>query len=361
MSQEPTGRDDAPTRNDPLWHDAPGPAHSDPSRPQPPRAAVSLEQGASPGSPGWERGVLEKVALAAVAEQRTARRWRIFFRLAWLLVWIALAGFILSGAWDWGGKAAEGKRQHTAVVEIDGEIGAESPANATNVIVALKRAFQDRNAKAVVLWINSPGGSPVQAGIINDEIHRLKSLHHKPVYAVVEDLCASAAYYIAVAADEIYVDKASMVGSIGVLMNGFGFTDLMQKIGVERRLQTAGANKGMLDPFSPQDEGQRQHVQAMLDQIHQQFIKVVREGRGARLQESGETFSGLIWTGEQAVRSGLADHLGSLSQVAREVVKAEQLVDYTERENVSDWLARSLGASFAGEAVRTLLNHYSLR
>lgn len=353
MSQEPTGRDDSPSRSDPLWHDTPGPAQAEAPR--------QTKESSVERAPGWEREVLEKLAFASLKEQRAARRWKIFFRLAWLLVWVGLVWALFHAASGVGGKAGEGLRQHTAVIEIDGAISAEAEANAVNVGAALRRAFEDRNAKAVVLWINSPGGSPVQAGIIHSEIRRLKALYKKPVYAVVQDLCASAAYYIAAAADDIYVDKASMVGSIGVLMNGFGFTELMQKIGVERRLQTAGANKGMLDPFSPQNPAQKAHVQAMLDEIHQQFIAAVREGRGDRLKENEETFSGLVWTGEQAVRNGLADHLGDITYVAREVVKANELVDYTQRESVSDRLVRRLGASFAGEAVNALLEPYSLR
>jgi protease-4 len=206
----------------------------------------------------------------------------------------------------------------------------------------------------VVLLINSPGGSPVQAGIINDEIRRLKALHNKPVYAVVEETCASAAYYIAVAADEIYVDKASIVGSIGVLMDGFGFTGLMDKLGVERRLMTAGENKGLLDPFSPQTEKQRAFAQSMLDQIHQQFIAVVKEGRGKRLTETPEIFSGLFWTGQQAIDLGLADKLGNIDYVAREVVKAEEIVDYTRKENVAERLVKRFGASIGDGAVKAL-------
>jgi protease-4 len=216
----------------------------------------------------------------------------------------------------------------------------------------VRAAFEDQGAKAVVLLINSPGGSPVQAGIINDEIHRLKALHKKPVYAVVEETCASAAYYIAVAADEIYVDKASIVGSIGVLMDGFGFTGLMEKLGVERRLLTAGENKGFLDPFSPQTDKQRVFAQAMLDQIHQQFIGVVKEGRGKRLKETPDMFSGLFWTGQQAIDLGLADKLGNIDFVAREVVKAEEIVDYTRKENVAERLVKRFGASIGEGAVK---------
>jgi protease-4 len=207
----------------------------------------------------------------------------------------------------------------------------------------------------LILLINSPGGSPVQAGIINDEIVRLKALHRKPIYAVVEESCASAAYYIAAAADKVYVDKASIVGSIGVLMDGFGFTGLMDKLGVERRLMTAGVNKGFLDPFSPQTEAQRKHAQAMLDQIHAQFIEVVRKGRGERLKETPEMFSGLFWSGQQAISLGLADQVGSLEFVAREVVKTEDIIDYTRRENVAERLVKRFGAALGEGAMKAAL------
>ena len=222
-------------------------------------------------------------------------------------------------------------------------------------------AFEDKAAQAVVLRINSPGGSPVQAGIINDEIRRLKALHGKKVYAVVEEICASGAYYIAVAADEIYVDKASLVGSIGVLMDGFGFTGTMEKLGVERRLLTAGSNKGMLDPFSPQNEKQTAYAKAMIDQIHKQFIKVVKDGRGDRLKETPETFSGLFWNGEEALRQGLVDKIGNLDFVAREVIKAEEIIDYTPKDNVAERLAKRFGASVGQGAVKALRELSPLR
>ena len=241
---------------------------------------------------------------------------------------------------------------HTALVELRGEIAADSEASAEQMLSGLRSAFEDTGARAVVLRINSPGGSPVQAGIINDEIRRLKALHKKKVYAVVEEVCASGAYYIAVAADEIYVDKASIIGSIGVLMDGFGFTGLMEKVGVERRLLTAGDNKGMLDPFTAQNPKQQAYAQAMINQVHQQFIRVVREGRGSRLKEGSDTFSGLFWNGEDAVRLGLADKFGNLDYVAREVIKAEEVIDYTPRENVAEKLARRFGAALGEGAMR---------
>jgi protease IV len=246
-------------------------------------------------------------------------------------------------------------------VELRGEIAADTEANAEALISGLKSAFEDVNAQAVVIRINSPGGSPVQSGIINDEIRRLKLLHKKKVYAVVDEMCASGAYYVAAAADEIFVDKASVVGSIGVLMDGFGFTEAMKRLGVERRLITAGANKGMLDPFSPQDPKQQAYAQAMVDQIHQQFIKVVREGRGDRLKETPEMFSGLFWNGEEAVRMGLADHLGNLDHVARDVVKAETVIDYTAKDNVAERLAKRFGASIGEGAVKALRHLPAMR
>ena len=291
---------------------------------------------------------LELAARELLRERRSERRWRLFFRLVWLALALAIAWALLAQRMHMSSPAGP----HTALVDVRGEIDSESEANAESLVAALTSAFEDAGAQAVVLRINSPGGSPVQAGIVNDEIRRLKALHGKKVYAVVEEVCASGAYYIAVAADDIYVDKASLVGSIGVLMDGFGFVGLMEKLGIERRLLTAGKNKGMLDPFSPQDETQRAYAKVMIDQVHQQFIKVVREGRGPRLKETPETFSGLFWNGEEAVRSGLADHLGSLDYVAREVVKAPEIIDYSPRENVAERLAKRFGASIGSGAMQ---------
>jgi protease-4 len=297
-------------------------------------------------APQWERETIEKLLFASLREQQAARRWRVFSRLIWLAIFGGILWLIYMGQTA----TTTTSSPHTAVIDIKGEIADGAEASAEYVVGSLKTAFEDSGAQAVVLLINSPGGSPVQAGIINDEIHRLKALHDKKVYAVVEETCASAAYYIASAADEIYVDKASMVGSIGVLMDGFGFTGLMEKLGIERRLLTAGANKGMLDPFSPQDETQRAYIQTMLSEIHAQFIAVVKKGRGERLKETPDTFSGLVWNGQQAVQLGLADGLGNLDFVAREVVKAEDIVDYTHRENVGLRLAKRFGASI-GEGM----------
>ena len=294
----------------------------------------------------WERAVMESVALGYLKEQRRARQWRNGLRLAWLVFLVVMSWVVLHR----GASSTSTSTAHTAVIEIKGEIDADGLAGSGAVVTSLRLAFEDEGSQAVVLLINSPGGSPVQAGIINDEILRLKKKHNKPVYAVVEESCASAAYYIAVAADQIYVDKASIVGSIGVLMDGFGFTGLMDKLGIERRLMTAGENKGFLDPFSAQTKTQRAHAQAMLDQIHQQFIGVVRKGRGDRLKETPELFSGLFWNGQRAVELGLADGLGSLDYVARDIVKAEDLVDYTQRDNVAERLVKRFGAS-VGEGM----------
>ncbi len=305
----------------------------------------------------WERATLEKIALASIEEQRAARRWRNGIRVAWLVLFFTLIWMTMGR----NGPVTDVSRPHTAVVEIKGEIASGGEASAELIVAAMRGAFEDVGAQAVILLINSPGGSPVQAGIINDEIRRLKAIHNKPVYAVVEETCASAAYYIAVGADKIFVDKASVVGSIGVLMDGFGFTGLMDKLGIERRLMTAGENKGFLDPFSPQTEKQRVFAQSMLDQIHQQFIEVVKTGRGSRLKETPETFSGLFWTGQQAVDMGLADQLGNVDFVAREIVKAEDLVDYTRRDNVAERLVKRFGASIGESMAHTLKTLPALR
>jgi protease-4 len=297
-------------------------------------------------TPGWERATIEKLVFATLKEQQAARRWKTFMRLVWLGIFGAIAWFIYSA----DSVSTSIRTPHTAVIEIRGEIASGAQASASNVVSSLVSAFEDPGAQAIVLLIDSPGGSPVQAGIFNDEITRLKALHNKKVYAVVEETCASAAYYIAAAADDIFVDKASLVGSIGVLMDGFGFTGLMEKLGIERRLMTAGENKAMLDPFSPQDDAQRAYIQTMLGEIHTQFITVVKQGRGTRLKETPDTFSGLVWSGQQAVTMGLADGLGSLDFVAREIVKAADIVDYTQRENLGLRLAKRFGAS-VGEGV----------
>jgi protease-4 len=314
--------------------------------------------GSAPAPSGHWDSVAEQFARDMLRDRRSDRRWRIFFRLSWLLLVMAVA----YAAFAARNHAAAPTGPHTALIEIRGEIAAGAEASAENLLPGIRSAFEDENAKAIVLRINSPGGSPVQAGIINDEIRRLKKLHKdKKVYAVVEETCASGAYYIAVAADEIYADKASVVGSIGVLMDSFGATGLMEKLGIERRLLTAGENKGIGDPFSPLPPQQRAYLQTMLDQIHQQFIAVVRQGRGSRLKETPETFSGLFWDGEQAKQMGLVDHLGSLDHVARDVVKAEEVIDYTPHENVAERLAKKFGAAIGAGVVKALPSAFTIR
>lgn len=293
----------------------------------------------------WERKVLEKLAFAALEEQRARRRWGAFFKALGLIYLVV----VLVAVVDWGA-GAEHQERHTAMVNLTGVIEAKGEANAENLVAALDSAFEEKNAVGVILRINSPGGSPVQAGIINDEIRRLRSKYpDKPLYAVVEDMCASGGYYVAAAADNIYVNKASIVGSIGVLMDGFGFTGVMDKVGVERRLLTAGENKGFLDPFSPQAPQHKAHAQLLLNDIHKQFIDVVKTGRGKRLKETPEMFSGLMWTGAQSIQLGLADDYGSVDSVARDVIKAEKVLDYSVQDNIAERFAKRLGAStFAG-------------
>ena len=292
----------------------------------------------------WQQQTIEKLALSGLQEQKSARRWSIFFK-ALIFIYLFVVLFLALG-WLGGTKAGTG--EHTALIEIAGVIEAGGDVNADSVITSLNDAYESKGTKGIILRINSPGGSPVQSGIIFDEIRRQKKLHPSiPVYAVVEDICASGGYYIAAAADKIYVDKASIVGSIGVLMDGYGFTDVMQKVGVERRLLTAGENKAMLDPFSPVNPKHQALAQAMLNQIHEQFKTVVRQGRGNRLVEDNKTFSGLFWSGEQSIKIGLADALGSADYVAREVIKQEEIVDYSYQDSVVDRFAKRLGASMA--------------
>jgi len=303
---------------------------------------AELEPGVSATS--WERQTIEKVALAAIAEQRRARRWGILFKS---LLFIYLFALLFIGM-GWFGRKEILPGKHTALVELNGVISASSAASAENMMAGLQDAFKDKRTRGVILRINSPGGSPVQAGYINDEMRRLRAKYPDiPLYAVVEDICASGGYYVAVAADRIYIDKASIIGSIGVLMDGFGFTGTLEKLGIERRLLAAGDNKGFLDPFSPLVESQKQYAEQMLGQIHQQFIGVVRAGRGERLKETPDMFSGLLWVGQKSIDLGLADALGSVEYVAREVIQAEDIVDFTPRENVAERLAKKFGAGMA--------------
>ncbi|MDQ5881039.1 MAG: protease [Pseudomonadota bacterium] len=307
----------------------------------------------------WERQLLEKLAMGVLQEQKAKRRWGIFFKSLAFAYFIAVLVLVV----DWGNpeKLTDGK--HTAVVYLHGTIEPKGEASAENLIASLQSAFEDKGTAGVVLRINSPGGSPVQSGIVYDEIRRLRVKYPEvPLYAVVEDLCASGGYYVAAAADKIFVDKASIVGSIGVLMDGFGFTSGMDKLGIERRLLTAGENKGFLDPFSPQDARQREHAQVMLNDIHKQFIDVVRQGRGQRLKETPEIFSGLMWTGAQSIQLGLADGFGTVDTVARDVIKAEKTVDYSVHENIAERFAKRLGADMAKSlALRLSTDGLSIR
>lgn len=302
---------------------------------------------------------LKEVAMEGIKEQRRARRWSIFFKL----FFIAYLLLVLFALFDNTGKESKlaTADKITAVVDINGVIMDGAEASAELVVPSLKEAFENVKTKAVMIRLNSPGGSPVQAGIINDEIRRLKAEHKDiPVYAVVSDLCASGGYYIAVAADKIYADKASIVGSIGVRMDNFGLVGLMEKLGVQRRLYTAGANKGMLDPFLPEKPEQVEHVQKMLDITHQQFINVVKQGRGNRLKETPDMFSGLFWTGEEAVKLGLIDGLANDNYVARELIQAEDMVNFTSKKDflrsLSEKVETSIHSFLATEdSPRTLL------
>ena len=296
----------------------------------------------------WEREVIEKLATAALKEQRRSRMWGIFFKL----LTFAYVTVIILLAVDWKEMGDRKGGRHTALVEIGGIIAPGTDSSAEKINTALNAAFKDKNTLGVVLRINSPGGSPVQAQSIYDEMRRLRQKYPAtPLYAVVEDLCASGGYYVAVGADRIFVAKSSIVGSIGVRMDSFGVTGLMEKLGIERRLLTSGENKAMLDPFLPLEDKHKQHAQSLMNEIHQQFIAVVREGRGKRLKENPDMFSGLIWSGAKSIELGLADAFGSLDYVAREVIKAEDIVDYTQKENIAEKFARRFGAGVASAVL----------
>lgn len=300
-----------------------------------------------------QRRVLTEILTANLNEQRRARRWGILFKLLTFL-WLFLLLLMVFGA---TGKRAidESGGAHTALVSLEGTIAAGGDVDSEQVMESLRAAFEDKNTRAVVLHANSPGGSPVQSGIINDEILRLRSKYSNiPLYAVIGDICASGCYYVAAAADRIYANKASIVGSIGVLMDGFGFTGTMEKFGVERRLVTAGTNKGFLDPFSPMKPEQRQKAQAMLNEVHQQFIEVVKAGRGDRLADHPDLFSGLVWSGATAKKMGLVDEFGSVDSVARDVIKVEQIVDFTAKPTWADRVARQIGAAAADKIATKL-------
>jgi protease-4 len=304
----------------------------------------------TPGDPDWERSLINRMALEHLRDQRRGRRWGNLFKLLIIVYLFSLLAISYSQkAWD----EIQAGEDHTALIQINGVISSETEASADRIITALREAFKAEHTKGIILRINSPGGSPVQAGYINDEVRRLKEKYKKdndkdmPVYAVAADLCASGGYYVAVAADQIYADKASLVGSIGVRLDAFGFEKTMKDLGVERRLLTAGKNKGILDPFSPMPEDQRQFLQGVLDDLHRQFISVVKTGRGDRLKGGEEVFSGLFWSGDQAVALGLVDGLGSSGYVARELIGAENLVDYTKKKDLFEGLAERFGAGVA--------------
>ncbi|UDM17314.1 S49 family peptidase [Vogesella sp. XCS3] len=301
----------------------------------------------------WERQLIEKLATASLTEQRRARRWKIFFRLTWLAVLAGFIGLMFVDMESRNNSKAMGQ-PHTAVVSLDGSIDSESNVTA-KMLDGLNAAYEDSNTRGIIIRANSPGGSPALSGMANDEILRLKKLHPKvPVYMVVEEVCASGCYYIAAAADRIYVDKASIVGSIGVISDGFGFDKAMDKLGIERRLATAGSNKGMGDPFSPKNPQQEAIRQGLLDEIHGQFIAVVKQGRGKRLADDPDLFSGRVWLGSSSIKLGLADGLGSVGSVARDVIKAEELVDFTPDDDLASRVARRIGVSFSG-GVRAML------
>lgn len=304
----------------------------------------------------WQQDVINRLAFAALNEQRRSRRWNIFFKsLLFGYLLLILLMLYLPGAVD-KTKLKTGK--HTALIEINGVIADDTEANADDIISGLRSAFEERNTAGIILRINSPGGSPVQAGYVNDEIKRLRDKYpEKKVYAVVTDVCASGGYYIAAAADEIFADKASMIGSIGVLINSFGFVEAMKKLGIERRLYTSGKSKGFLDPFTPEKPDDITHVKKMLTTIHRQFIDIVKQGRGQRLKEDERLFTGLVWTGEESMELGLIDGLGSSSYVAREIIEAEDIVNYTPRETVFERFADRIGASFASTIARIMGLH----
>ena len=306
----------------------------------------------------WQQEVLTKLIFASLNEQRRSRRWNIFFKalFAVYLFLLLLMVIIPPGTGD-GERFSVGK--HTAIIDVKGVIAADAKASADHVITALRHAFKDKHTAGIILRINSPGGSPVQSGYIYDEIKRLRQQYKDiKVYAVITDIGASGAYYIASAADEIYADKASIVGSIGVIMNGFGFVDAMHKLGVERRLYTAGEHKGFLDPFSPQRKEETAHINRVLTEVHNQFIKAVKDGRGKRLKENPQLFSGLVWTGDEGMKLGLVDGLGSSSMVARDVIKAEKLVDFTVHDDIFDRLSERLGTSMSNTLIDRLgLSH----
>jgi protease-4 len=316
------------------------------------------EQQSSHQQAEFEQTLVNKIASEAITEQRRARRWSVFFKLFLVGYVSVFTVFYLVDGLD--GPSLGGKK-HTALIDISGVISAESQANADNIVSGLRAAYEDKNTAGIILRINSPGGSPVQAGYVNNEIYRLREEYPDiPFYSVITDICASGGYYIAAAGDKIYADKASVVGSIGVIMSGFGFVDTIDKLGVERRLLHAGKNKGFLDPFSPLKSEEVDHVETLLADIHQQFVDVVKKGRGDKLVNDEKIFSGLIWTGEQSIALGLVDALGSPGYVAREVIGVEEIVDFTRRKTFLDQFASQIGATVA-HTLSSILAGFELR
>jgi len=303
----------------------------------------------------WEKQTIEKIAMESLIQQKSSRRWSVFFKLVSLIYLGWVLFFVLTSS----NNSTIATGDFTALITLNGEIGIDSEVSAINVKSSLKEAYENPGTKALILAINSPGGSPVQSGIINDEITRYKSLHPQiPVYAVIEDICASGGYYIAVAADKIFVDKASIVGSIGVLMNGFGFDKAIKNLGVERRLITSGENKAILDPFLPVKPKQREFMQDLLKEVHNQFIEAVKKGRGNKLALNSDIFSGLFWSGESAIKLGLADGYGDMDLVAREIIGHEKIIDFTIQSNFADRFAKKLGASIGSSMGKDILKNY---
>ncbi|WP_411725312.1 signal peptide peptidase SppA [Methyloglobulus sp.] len=312
----------------------------------------------STGKPGWEREIVEKLAFAAITEQRKARRWGIFFKLLMFGYLLAVLGIAMYPKFkqDMG----MGGKNHTAVIDLVGMIAENQNANAESIIESLRNAAKDKHTKGIILHANSPGGSPVQSAYVYDEIKKIKKEHPDlPIHAVVSDICASGCYYIVSATDKIYASPASLIGSIGVIMDSFGFVETMQKLGVERRLLTAGEHKALLDPFSPSKPDENHYMQDLINQVHQQFIVAVKTGRGNRLKETPQMFSGLVWTGEESVKLGIVDAIGTQDYVAKEVIGAETLVDFTQQERLLDRIAGKLGASL-GLGISNLAKGWTL-
>ena len=303
----------------------------------------------------WEKQTIEKIAMESLIQQKSSRRWSVFLKLVSLIYLGWVLFFVLTSS----NNSTIATGDFTALITLNGEIGIDSEVSAINVKSSLKEVYENPGTKALILAINSPGGSPVQSGIINDEITRYKSLHPQiPVYAVIEDICASGGYYIAVAADKIFVDKARIVGSIGVLMNGFGFDKAIKNLGVERRLITSGENKAILDPFLAVKPEQREFMQDLLNEVHNQFIDAVKKGRGNKLALNSDIFSGLFWSGESAIKLGLADGYGDMDLVAREIIGHEKIIDFTIQSNFADRFAKKLGASIGSSMGKDILKNY---